>query len=78
MKFYALEQIFGNTSVYSEYGRPCLHVFNSKCERDEFISNYATVDYNHSAEATTSKVAYSAYTHIIDGVRTFRNQVIVH
>ena len=78
MKFYALEQIFGNISIYSEYGRPYLHVFDSKRERDNFVNDYESIDVNHSAEATTSKVAYGAYTHIVDGVRTFGNQVIVH
>lgn len=69
--FYAIEQTHGNVSVYSQYGKPILHVFDSKKEREEFVGN-------HSAKAITSNVAYAAYSKIVDDVRELGSQVLVH
>ena len=66
--YYALEQTHSNISIWSQYGRPTLHVFNSKKERD----------LNHSIDVTTSNIARKAYTKVFDGVRTFMNNVIIH
>lgn len=76
--YYALEQTYGNISIWSQYGRPTLHVFNSKKERDTFVSEYEPCDLNHSIDVTTSNIARKAYTKIFDGVRTFTNNVIIH
>lgn len=76
--YYALEQTTGNISPFSSHGRPILHIFYSKKDRDDFVNNYEPSDINHSASVTTSKIAYEAYSKIIDGVREFESQVIKH
>ena len=76
--YYALEQTHGNISIYSQYGRPTLHVFNSKKGRDKFVREYESSDLDHSVDVTTSNIARKAYTKVFDGVRTFTNNVIIH
>ena len=76
--YYALEQTHGNISIWSKYGRPTLHVFNSKKGRDKFVREYESSDLNHSVDVTTSNIARKAYTKVFDGVRTFTNNVIIH
>ena len=76
--YYALEQTHGNISIWSQYGRPTLHVFNSKKDRNKFVREYEPCDLNHSVDVTTSNIAMKAYAKIFDGVRTFTNNVIIH
>ena len=76
--YYALEQTTGNISIWSQYGRPTLHVFNSKKERDNFVREYEPCDLSHLSYVTTAVVARKAYTKVFDGVRTFTNNVIIH
>lgn len=79
-KFYALEQTHGHISVYSAIGAPTLHIFGGKKERDEWVNEYNATkgDPNHSATETNSKVAYDAYSSIVDGVREWANSVVFH
>ena len=76
--YYALEQTHGNISIWSQYGRPTLHVFNSKKERDDFVKEYEPCGLNHSIDVTTSNIARKAYTKVFGGVRMFTNNVIIH
>ena len=76
--YYALEQKNGNVSPFSNYGRPVLHIFYGKKERDDFVNNYVSSDLNHSASVTTSKIAYEAYSKVVDGVREFETHVVKH
>lgn len=76
--YYALEQTHGNISIWSQYGRPTLHVFNSKKGRDNFVREYEPVDLNHSVDVTTSEIAYKAYTKIRNGEKHFLKSVEFH
>lgn len=77
-KFYALEQFHGNISTTSSWGRPQLHIFYSKSERDVFVKNYLRENLNNYAVETDSKTAISSYSHIIDGVREWDDDVTIH
>lgn len=77
-QYYALEQIYGNISPASNYGAPILHVFKSKECRDSFVKHYIPESFNHSAYATTSKIAYKYYSHVKSGVREFCSIVVFH
>lgn len=78
-KFYALEQFKGNVSTTSSYGRPRLHVFYSKSERDDFVESYHRKNINNFAVETDSKTAISSYSHIADGVRVWdEDDVTIH
>lgn len=76
--YYALEQTHGNISIWSQYGRPTLHVFNNKKERDAFVREYEPCDLNHSIDVTTSAIAYKAYTKIRNGEKHFLKSVEFH
>ena len=76
--YYALEQTHGMISIWSQYGRPTLHVFNSKKERDSFVREYEPCDLSHCAYVTKSAVAYKAYTKIRNGEKHFLRSVVFH
>lgn len=78
-KFYALEQFYGNVSTTSSYGRPQLHIFYLKKERDDFIENYLGEGINNFAVETDSKTAISSYSHIVNGMREWDEEdVTIH
>lgn len=78
-KFYALEQFYGNVSTDSSWGRPQLHIFYSKKERDNFVKNYLGEGINNFAIETDSKTAISSYSHVVDGVREWNDEdVTIH
>lgn len=78
-KFYALEQFHGNVSTTSSWGRPKLHVFYSKAERDNFVKIYLGQNINNYVVETDSKTAVSSYSHIVDGVREWDSEdVTIH
>lgn len=78
-KFYALEQFHGNVSTTSSWGRPQLHIFYSKEERDDFVKNYLGENINNFAVETDSKTAIVSYSRIVDGVRKWNgNDVTIH
>ena len=76
--YYALEQTHGYISIWSQHGRPTLHVFNNKKERDAFVREYEPCDLNHSIYVTSSSVAYKAYTKIRNGEKSFLKSVKFH
>lgn len=76
--YYALEQTHGNVSPFSSYGRPTLHIFYTKNERDEFVQNFEGTDINNFAVVTDSKTAYDAYSSLVDGIREFDDSVVKH
>lgn len=78
-KFYALEQLHGSVSTTSSWGRPHLHIFYSKEERDNFVKNYLGKNINNFAIETDSKTAIASYSRIVDGVREWDQQdVTIH
>lgn len=70
-KYYAVFSNRGEVSVYSQYGQPTLHAFYTKAERDSWVEEMDCFDgnINNRAWSITSKVAYEAYSHVVDGVR---------
>lgn len=77
-RYYALEQFHGNVSTTSSWGRPQLHIFYSKKERDDFVKNYLGEGINNYAVKTDSKIAKSSYSHTVDGAREWDEDVTIH
>lgn len=60
-KYYLIENRMGNISVYSEYGRPILHIFDNKKARQKFFDEYECKDINHNVRFIDAKTAKDAY-----------------
>lgn len=76
-RFYALEYKKGIVSPYSSLYKPTLHVFYSIKERDCFCNDFPC-DFEHYCSPAPSSLVYSAYTRILDGIRTYTGPVIFH
>lgn len=74
--YYLIENRMGNISVYSKYGRPTLHIFDSKKERQKFFDEYECKDTNHNVRFIDAKTAKDAYYD--KRWNCWHNGVIVH
>lgn len=68
--YYAVVSCYGFISLFSSYGRPELHIFDSKQDRDNFVeaNDVLRGNVNNRAWAVTAKEAKEAYGYIDDGI----------
>ena len=68
--YYAVVSCYGFISLFSKSGRPELHIFESKQERDDFIkaNDMLKGNVNKRAWAVTAKEAKEAYGYTDDGI----------
>ncbi len=78
--YYALVSGYGFISIWSKYGQPTLHVFNSKKERDNFVWNNDVLNGNINHRCWKCKISdvKSAYFYKYDGCTYDKGNVKYH
>lgn len=75
-RYYAVESTKGRVSIASSYGQPKLYIFWNAEDRDSFIRGHELFSENNVvAWKITAKEAYKFYSHIVDGVREWNENV---